>query len=59
MIHQEKILEIMNVRPTVADLEAASLWLAGDADIYGPEEPLKGVPSDIIRILTEEEQGEP
>lgn len=58
-IDSAKIVAIMSLRPTVADLEAASMWLSGDADIYGAGEPVTSVASDIITILTEDEQEEP
>jgi hypothetical protein len=32
-------MAIMSLRPTIADIEAASLWLAGDADVFGASEP--------------------
>jgi hypothetical protein len=58
-IDPANILAIISLRPTIADLETASIWLSGDADIYGAGEPVRGIPSDIITILTEEEQEEP
>jgi hypothetical protein len=54
-----KLLAIMSLRPTIADLEEASVWLAGDADVFGAGEPVKGVASDIVTILTENEDEEP
>ena len=53
------MLAIMSLQPTIADLEEASLWLAGDADVFGAGEPVKGVASDIVTILTEHEDEEP
>jgi hypothetical protein len=50
-----KMLAIIELRPTVADVEAALLWLEGDADVYGAGEPLKGLAADIVSILTEGE----
>ena len=50
-----KMLAIVELRPTIADVEAASLWLAGDADVFGAGEPLKGAAADIVEILTEGE----
>ena len=50
-----KMLAIVKLRPTVADVEAALLWLEGDADVYGAGEPLKGLAADIVSILTEGE----
>ncbi len=51
----EKMLTIIELRPTIADVEAASSWLAGDVDVFGAGEPLRGVASDIVAILTEGE----
>ena len=50
-----KMLAIVDLRPTVADVEAASVWLEGDADVFGAGEPLKGIAADIVGILTEGE----
>jgi hypothetical protein len=53
-----KMLAIVELRPTVADVETALLSLEGDADVYGAGEPLKGVASDIVAILTADEDEE-
>ncbi len=53
------MLAIMSLRPTIADIEEASVWLEGDADVYGAGEPIKGVASDIVTLLTENEEEEP
>jgi hypothetical protein len=53
-----KMVAIVDLRPTVAEVEAALLWLSGDADVYGAGEPLKGVAADIVTILTEGENEE-
>jgi hypothetical protein len=50
-----KMLAIVDLRPTIADVETALLWLEGDADVYGAGEPLKGLAADIVAILTEGE----
>ena len=39
--------------------EEASMWLSGDADVFGANEPVKGNASHIITILTAEEEEEP
>jgi len=51
----DQLAAIMSLRPTIADIEAASLWLAGDADVFGASEPIKGVASEIVTILTSNE----
>jgi len=53
-----KMLAIVELRPTVADVETALLWLEGDADVYGAGEPLKGLAADIVAILTAGEDEE-
>ena len=55
----EQVLAIMSLRPTIADIEEASLWLEGDTDVFGAGEPIKGVASDIVTLLTENEEEEP
>lgn len=53
-----KMLAIVELRPRIADVEAASLWLSGDADVYGTAAPLKGAAAAIVAILTEGEDEE-
>jgi len=53
-IDADKVLNIVALRPTVADVEAASSWLSGDTDIYNAE-PLKGAAAEIVTILSEGE----
>jgi len=57
-LDETKMLPIMTLRPTIADLEAASMWLGGDRDVFEPGEPLKGVASQIVTILTADEDEE-
>jgi hypothetical protein len=47
------------VKADIADLEQASLWLEGDTDVFGAGEPIKGVASDVVTRLTENEEKEP
>jgi len=54
-----QMLAIMSLRPTVADIEEASVWLEGDPDVFGAGEPVKGVASEIVTLLTENEEEEP
>jgi len=53
------MLSIMGLRPTIADLEEASMWLGGDRDVFEPAPPLKGVASKIVTILAADEEEEP
>jgi hypothetical protein len=57
-IDPAEMLAILSLQPTIADIEEASVWLAGDADVFGAGEPVKGVASDIVTILTENEDEE-
>ena len=58
-VDDDKLLEIMALRPSILDVEEAALWIAGDADIFGPGQPLKLKAGDIVAIITAEEEEEP
>ena len=58
-IDADKLIAIMSLKPTVAEVERASLWLAGDTDVFGAGEPIKGTASDIVSILTADEEEPP
>ena len=58
-IEPAEMLTIMSLRPTIADIEQASIWLEGDPDVFGAGEVVKGVASEIVAILTENEEEEP
>lgn len=58
-IEPAEMLTIMSLRPTIADIEQASVWLEGDPDVFGAGEVVKGVASEIVAILTENEEEEP
>jgi hypothetical protein len=53
-----KMLPIMELRPTIADIEEASMWLGGDRDVFGPG-LIKDIASQIVTILTADEEEEP
>jgi hypothetical protein len=55
-LDETKLLDILALRPTVLDVENASMELSGDRDVFGAGEPLKGVPGDIVEILTVDEE---
>jgi hypothetical protein len=55
-LDRAKVLDILSLRPTVLDLEHASMWLSGDSDIFGPDEPLQSPAGDIVAIVIAEEQ---
>ncbi len=58
-IDDTKLVYIMTLCPSVADIERASAWLAGDSDVFGAGQPLKGVAGEIVEILTADEDDEP
>ncbi|MGA8654000.1 MAG: hypothetical protein WB677_25875 [Xanthobacteraceae bacterium] len=59
-LDEAKLLDIVALRPTILDVEEASVWLAGDTDIFGAGQPLKPVAGEIVAILTVgEEEEEP
>jgi hypothetical protein len=53
-----KIVSIMALKPSISDVEEASVWLSGDADVFGPGRPLKGVAAEIVAIITADEDDE-
>jgi hypothetical protein len=58
-IDPAQMLAIISLRPSIADIEQASVWLEGDPDVFGPGKAVQGVASEIIAILTENEEEEP
>ncbi|MDB5596405.1 MAG: hypothetical protein JWM36_3366 [Hyphomicrobiales bacterium] len=57
-LEESKLLAILDLHPTVSEVEEASMWLAGDADIFGAGEPLKSIQGDIVAILTADDDDE-
>lgn len=53
-----KMLPIIELRPSILDLEEASMWLSGDPDVFEPGPPLRGIPGRIVAILTADEEDE-
>jgi hypothetical protein len=58
-LDEVKVLDITALRPTILDVEEASMWLAGDADVFGAGQPLKPIAGEIVAILTADEEEEP
>lgn len=50
---------IMDLRPTIADIEEASMWMSGDRDVFGAGAPLKDVAGEIVSLLGGEEDDLP
>lgn len=40
-LDEDKLIALVNLRPTVAEVEEASVWLDGDRDVFGAEPPLR------------------
>ena len=57
-LDEAKRLAILALRPTMRDVEEASLWLAGDSDIFGAGQPLKPLAGEIVAVLTADEEEE-
>jgi len=57
-LDDDKLLAILELRPNIADLEQAHVWLSGDRDVFGAT-PIKGTASSIVTILTVDEEDEP
>jgi hypothetical protein len=57
-IDSDKLLQILSLHPTVAEVEEAAMWLSGDSDVFGANPAIKGNVSDIVTILTVEEEEE-
>jgi hypothetical protein len=59
-IDQRKALQILALNPTVADLEEAAIWAAGNGDVLGKRgRPLGVVAANIFDILTANEEEPP
>lgn len=49
---------ILELRPTIADVEEASVWLSGDRDVFGAGAPLKDVAGEIVSLLSVDNEEE-
>ena len=60
-IDDAKVVEIVNLSPTIEELEEAVAWSADEGETLGKDErPLNGVAAQIYEILfTELDTGEP
>ena len=56
-IDDSKVVEILDLEPTIVELEEAVVGAAGDADILGKEgHPLSATAYKIVEILTAGEE---
>ncbi|MDT3684994.1 MAG: hypothetical protein RO009_08125 [Pseudorhodoplanes sp.] len=55
-IDDNKIIEILALKPSLVDLEAAAMWLAGDSDILAKDGyQLSEAAAQIVDILAMDE----
>ncbi len=58
-ISDARVLAILDLRPSLDELEQAVAWAAGESDVLGELElPLSGVVSELHEILTAGEEWE-
>ncbi len=56
-IDETKIVEIIKLNPTVADLEEAAIWAGGNGDTLGKTgHPLTGIAAQVFDILIVDEE---
>jgi hypothetical protein len=59
-LDDEKVIDILNLQPTAAELEQAVLWTAGDGDLLARSgRPLTGKVAEIVEILADEDDEPP
>lgn len=59
-VDERKVFDILALRPTVAEIEQAALWAAGDGDVLAKGgHPLTGTAAEVLDILTADQEKEP
>jgi hypothetical protein len=59
-IDDDVLREILDLHPTIADLEKAAQWIAGDRDLdHADGQILTGTSGEIVTLLATEEEDEP
>jgi len=54
------VQDIVRLQPTIADLEKAAQWIAGDRDLDQADgQVLNGVAGDIVTLLAETDEDDP
>jgi hypothetical protein len=57
---EPKLIDVLELEPTVADLEAAAICMAGDYDVLAKSgHHVSAVAARIIEILTADDEEEP
>ncbi len=57
-VDEETVIAVVELHPSVGDIEEAVMWLSGDRDVFAPSTSLQGVPAQIVEILTADEEDE-
>jgi hypothetical protein len=59
-IDERKLLDILALRPTVAEIEEASLWATASGDVLAKDgHSLSSTGAEVVNILTADEEDEP
>ena len=59
-VDNAKLIEILEMQPTLAELEQAAIWAAGNGDILAKEgRPLTDRVAAIVEVLTPDEEEPP
>ena len=59
-IDDAKAIEILALKPTLAEIEEAAIWATGNGDVLGKAgRPLTGIAAEIFEILTADEEEPP
>jgi len=59
-IDEVKFIEILELRPSLNEVEQAAVWAVGDGDVLAKEgRPLTGKVAEIVEILTADEEEPP
>ena len=59
-IDERKLLDILALHPTIAEIEEASLWAAGNGDVLAKGgHPLSRTAADVVNILIADGEEEP
>jgi hypothetical protein len=56
-VDERKVMEILALRPTLAEVEEAVFWIEGSGDLIGKAgHPLTGIAAEIFEILTADQE---
>jgi hypothetical protein len=59
-VDDAKLIEILKLQPTLAELEEAAIWATGNGDILAKGgRPMTGTVAAIVEILTADEEEPP